>query len=84
MANTYGYIRVSSQDQNEDRQLIAMKEKLVPISNLFMDKQSGNNTYETGKKITEEEKENINIEFLEPFTQWNYIIRPILNDVVVL
>lgn len=25
MANTYGYIRVSSQDQNEDRQLIAMK-----------------------------------------------------------
>ena len=41
MANTYGYIRVSSQDQNEDRQLIAMKEKLVPTSNLFMDKQSG-------------------------------------------
>ena len=41
MANTYGYIRVSSQDQNEDRQLIAMKEKLVPASNLFVDKQSG-------------------------------------------
>lgn len=39
--NTYGYIRVSSQDQNEDRQLIAMKEKLVPTSNLFIDKQSG-------------------------------------------
>ena len=42
-----------------------------------------NNTYETGKKITEEEKESINIEFLEPFAQWNYIIRPISNDVVV-
>ena len=41
MRNTYGYIRVSSQDQNEDRQLIAMKEKLVPTSNLYMDKQSG-------------------------------------------
>ena len=41
MVNTYGYIRVSSQDQNEDRQLIAMKEKLVPTSNLFVDKQSG-------------------------------------------
>lgn len=41
MSNTYGYIRVSSQDQNEDRQLIAMKEKLVPTSNLFADKQSG-------------------------------------------
>lgn len=26
MANTYGYIRVSSRDQNEDRQMIALKE----------------------------------------------------------
>lgn len=41
MASIYGYIRVSSQDQNEDRQLIAMKEKLVPSSNLIVDKQSG-------------------------------------------
>jgi DNA invertase Pin-like site-specific DNA recombinase len=41
MAIIYGYIRVSSQDQNEDRQLIAMAEKLVPASNLFVDKQSG-------------------------------------------
>lgn len=41
MANTYGYIRVSSMDQNEDRQLIAMQEKLVPQKNLFIDKQSG-------------------------------------------
>ena len=38
---TYGYIRVSSLDQNEDRQLIAMREKQVPEENLFMDKQSG-------------------------------------------
>ena len=41
MANTYGYIRVSSQDQNEDRQLIAMQEKLIPKNHLFIDKQSG-------------------------------------------
>ena len=41
MASTFGYIRVSSQDQNEDRQIIAMKEKLVPTSNLYTDKQSG-------------------------------------------
>ena len=37
----YGYVRVSSTDQNEDRQLIAMQEKLVPKGNLFIDKQSG-------------------------------------------
>ena len=38
---TYGYIRVSSTDQNEDRQKIAMDAKSVPRKNIFMDKQSG-------------------------------------------
>jgi len=38
---TYGYIRVSSTDQNEDRQLDAMKEKNIPARNLYIDKQSG-------------------------------------------
>jgi DNA invertase Pin-like site-specific DNA recombinase len=37
----YGYIRVSSTDQNEDRQRIAMEAKDVPKKNIFMDKQSG-------------------------------------------
>ena len=41
MATTYGYVRVSSQDQNEDRQLIAMKEKLVDPKHTYVDKQSG-------------------------------------------
>lgn len=38
---TYGYVRVSSHDQNEDRQLITMAEKEVPVKNIFIDKQSG-------------------------------------------
>lgn len=37
----YGYIRVSSIEQNEDRQIIALKEAGVPVNNIFMDKQSG-------------------------------------------
>ena len=37
----YGYVRVSSRDQNEDRQLIAMKDLSIPDKNIFMDKQSG-------------------------------------------
>ena len=41
MGNIYGYIRVSSTDQNEDRQLIAMKEMQVSEENIFIDKQSG-------------------------------------------
>lgn len=38
---TYGYIRVSSTDQNEDRQRIALNTKEVPSRNIYMDKQSG-------------------------------------------
>ncbi len=41
MSKTYGYVRVSSQDQNEERQLIALKEKLVDPKYTFIDKQSG-------------------------------------------
>ena len=37
----YGYIRVSTREQNEDRQLIAMRELSIAEGNLFMDKQSG-------------------------------------------
>ena len=41
MGNIYGYCRVSSRDQNEDRQLITMKEMNVPEKNIYIDKQSG-------------------------------------------
>lgn len=37
----YGYVRVSSIDQNEDRQMIALRDAAVPEKNIFMDKQSG-------------------------------------------
>ena len=41
MGNVYGYVRVSSIDQNEGRQLIAMDENKVPKRNVYVDKQSG-------------------------------------------
>ncbi len=37
----YGYIRVSTREQNEDRQWIALREAGVPESNILLDKQSG-------------------------------------------
>ena len=37
----YGYIRVSTREQNEDRQLIALREIDIPEQNIFLDKQSG-------------------------------------------
>ena len=41
MGNVYGYVRVSSIDQNEDRQLVVMDENNVPSKNIYIDKQSG-------------------------------------------
>jgi DNA invertase Pin-like site-specific DNA recombinase len=40
-ASIYGYIRISTREQNEDRQLIAMKSVGVSERNIFIDKQSG-------------------------------------------
>lgn len=39
--SAYGYIRVSSKDQKEDRQQIALKEVGVELHNIYLDKQSG-------------------------------------------
>ena len=41
MGILYGYIRVSTREQNEDRQILALKELSIPEKNLFIDKQSG-------------------------------------------
>jgi len=43
MLNEYGYIRVSSVDQNEERQLIEIGKMNIPKSNVYIDKQSGKN-----------------------------------------
>ena len=41
MGNIYGYVRVSTKDQKEDRQLAALGEMGVPKNNIFIEKQSG-------------------------------------------
>ena len=46
----YGYIRVSSKDQNEDRQCVALREFGVPDNCVFIDKQSGKDFDRPGYK----------------------------------
>ncbi len=41
MGNIYGYLRVSTKEQNEDRQMLALHKVQVPEKNIYMDKQSG-------------------------------------------
>lgn len=41
MNRQVAYVRVSSKDQNEDRQMIAMQETGIALSRIYLDKQSG-------------------------------------------
>ena len=41
MGNQYGYVRVSTREQNEDRQIMALNSAEVPKQNIYVDKQSG-------------------------------------------
>ena len=49
-AQIFGYIRVSSKEQNEDRQRIAMQEFGVPEKGIILDKQSGKDFERPGYK----------------------------------
>ena len=55
MGNVYGYVRVSSFDQNEDRQMVAMHDAGVSEDHIFLDKQSGKDFERPNyKKMVEE------------------------------
>ena len=43
MSEIYGYVRVSTQEQNEERQLMELEKVGVPFRNIYMDKMSGKN-----------------------------------------
>jgi len=50
----YGYVRVSSTDQNEDRQMLVMNELKIPPGQIFMDKQSGKDFDRPAYKVLSE------------------------------
>lgn len=91
----YGYVRCSSTDQNEDRQIIALREVSVPEKNIFMDKQSGRDFDRPNyKKLVQEMKEGdllyiLSIDRLgrnyeEIQNQWRILTKEIGIDICVL
>lgn len=91
----FGYIRVSSKDQNEGRQLEAMKEKGIDNRDIFMDKQSGKDfqreQYQLLKRILRK-GDVLYIHSLDRFgrnkeeilQEWNDITKNTQADIVVL
>ncbi|MBQ9049094.1 MAG: recombinase family protein [Lachnospiraceae bacterium] len=91
----YGYIRVSAGDQNEDRQLIAMKNAQVPRNNIFLDKQSGCNFdrpmyRKMVKKLKRDDLiyiksiDRLGRNYREVVEQWQYLTRVKGVDIVVI
>lgn len=95
MGEVYGYVRVSSTDQNEDRQMLAMQEAGVPGYNIFMDKQSGKN-FERQQYIKLREKlkagdlvyvlsiDRLGRNYEEIQNQWRILTKEIGVDICVI
>lgn len=95
MANTYGYIRVSTRDQNEDRQYIALSACDIPANNLYLDKMSGKNfdrpayqrmlrRLKTGDVLYVKSIDRLGRNYDEIIEQWRRITKEKGADIVVL
>ena len=93
--NMYGYMRVSSKEQNEDRQKIALTEMGVPENNIYMDKQSGKDFERTQyKRLLRKLNENsvlyiksidrLGRNYGELNEQWRIITKEKKADIVVI
>ncbi len=91
----FGYVRVSSTDQNEDRQIIAMEQIGVPKSQVYIDKQSGKDFNRPSyKKLIKRLKEGDTLYILsidrlgrnyeEIQNQWRIITKEKKVDIVVI
>ena len=95
MGRTYGYIRVSSSDQNESRQYMAMYEQGIAENHLFIDKLSGKDfrrpQYRTmlrqlkpGDILCVTSIDRLGRNYEEIQQQWRIITRDMKVDILVL
>ena len=91
----YGYVRVSTREQNEDRQMIAMAEMGVPNENIYIDKQSGKDFNRPQyKKLVSRLSENdvlfiksidrLGRNYEDILEQWRIITKDKKADIVVI
>lgn len=95
MYKIYGYVRVSSKDQNFDRQIIALEEYKIPLKNIFYDKLTGSNFTRPGyKKLIKKLRrgdlliihsiDRLGRNYEEILEQWNQITKIIGADINVI
>ncbi len=95
LENVYGYVRVSSMEQNEDRQMIALKNAGVTVSHIFMDKQSSKDfhrmNYERLVSLLQEGDllyilsiDRLGRNYVEIQNQWRMLTKEIGIDICVI
>jgi len=91
----YGYVRVSSTDQNEDRQVIAMEKLQIPTERVFVDKQSGKDFHRpaykslmrrlrSGDVVYVKSIDRLGRNYEEIQNQWRFLTKDRGVDVVVI
>ncbi len=91
----YGYVRVSTREQNEARQMRAMHQIKVPEENIYMDKQSGKDFQrprynQMVKRLKEDDViyvksiDRLGRNYEEILEQWRYLTKEKKVDIVVL
>ena len=95
MSQIYGYIRVSTREQSEDRQIMALAACQIPQNNLFSDKQSGKDfnrpayqrlikKLKPGDLLIIKSIDRLGRNYEEILEQWRYITKEIHADIRVL
>lgn len=95
VTNIYGYIRVSTKDQHEQRQLHKMMERGVEARRIFVDKASGRHfnrpqyqllrkILSTGDIVYIDALDRMGRNYDEVISEWKYITRELQADIVVL
>jgi DNA invertase Pin-like site-specific DNA recombinase len=91
----YGYVRVSTQDQHLDRQIIAMHEQGIKDKNIFMDKMSGKNfdrprykilvrRLRSGDVLYVKSIDRLGRNYQEILEQWRFITKECGADIAVI
>ena len=95
MGQTYAYLRVSTREQNEERQLAAIEGLEIPKDNVFLDKESGRNFHrpeyikmkakmEKGDILYIKSIDRLGRNYHEILEEWRFLTREKYVDIVVL
>ena len=93
--SNYGYVRVSSKDQNEARQLVSLSGYGIPEENIYVDKQSGANferpsymkllgKLKIGDVLFIKSIDRLGRNYEEILRQWRIITKEVQADIVVV